>query len=275
MNEYPYPSEAVEHYRRGLDFAEKEQYRDAIGEFKLAITATPPSLTFIDAYVEIADTYREWWDDPEAALSAYQKVVELDPTQTPSWCRLAWIAFVFRFVGEEVRQESYQKDVREVKGMMDFGAMTLRQNKMGKDVGKYRNLEQTALAHVRQQFPLIDPSREGHKLFDSVHAINALADKYAEKGAIVEAGEWYQRVAEVKPEMVVLDDDEDSEGARLLRDMVDHAKRRLVLVQEQVVKKEEADRRSRNRKLIWLGVAVVITIVLIFLCSATTFVPYS
>jgi tetratricopeptide (TPR) repeat protein len=269
MNEYP--PQAVEHYLRGIDFAHEAHYQDAIGEFKLAIAASP--LPFVDAYIGVADAHREWWKDPDATLAAYQRVVEIDPTQTPSWCWLALIAFVFRSSEEQHKRERGERDMREARGMMDIGKMTIDQTRKGRQVGKYRDIEQKALNQVRLQFPLIDPGRDGMKLFNTMHAINTLADKYADEGFTREAAEWYQRVAEVKPDLVVFDDEEDDEGLRLLTNMADHAKRRLVLVKEQIVQKEEQERRRRNRNLIWVGVAVVAIIILILLCSATTAVP--
>lgn len=269
MNEYP--PQAVEHYLRGLDFARDELYQDAIGEFKLAIAAS--SLPFVDAYVGVADAHREWWKDPDATLAAYQRVVEIDPNQTPSWGWLALVAYIFRSVDETIKSKRAERDLREAKGMMDIGRMTLDQTKRGRQVGKYRDIEQKALDQVRLQFPLIDPGRDGGKLFDTIAAIKTLSDRYTEDGLLREAAEWYQRVAEVNSEQVVFDDDDDDDGPRLLKGMIDHAKRRLILVKEQVAQKEEQERRRRNRNLILIGVAVVAIIILIFLCSATTAVP--
>ncbi len=248
-----YPSQAVEHFFDGVAFSNEKRFHDALGEFKLAIAASPQP--FIEAYAAMAEAYRDLSDDPVAVMSAYKKVVELDSTQTPSWCWLAWIAFFFRQSDEKSGEKDSRKAIRE-----------------------YRNLEQTALAHVRQQFPTIDPGRDRDKYVSTIHAINSLADTYADKDYINEAAEWYQLVAEVKPETVVIADEDGGQDARFLADAVSHARRRRVLVQERITKSAEAYQRlrgeGRKRTLIWLGVAVVIIIVLLVLCNATMFVPY-
>lgn len=248
-----YPAPSVEHFIHGVAFSNDKLFQDALGEFKLAIAASPQP--FIEAYAAMADAYRDLSGDPTAVMSAYKKVVELDFTQTPSWCWLAWIGFFFR----QSEEQSGEKDSR-------------------KAVRGYRNLEQTALEHVRQQLPTIDPSRERDKYVDTIYAINNLADTYADKNYINEAAEWYQLVAVMKPETIVIPDDEDGQGTRFLVDAVSHARRRLVLVQERITKSKEAyqhlQRESRKRTMIWLGVAVVIVIVLMALCNATIYVPY-
>lgn len=73
---------------RGVDFYQKENYKDAIREFKRGVSLSPRSENALKAYDFLATTYLKL-NDAEASIKAYKSYLELAPSDRDIRVKLA------------------------------------------------------------------------------------------------------------------------------------------------------------------------------------------
>lgn len=88
---------------KGVDLYLKENYKDAVKEFKRAISFSPRSENALKAYDFLATTYLKL-DDAEGAIKAYKAYLELSPSERDIHIKLANLYYSLNKYSEAERE---------------------------------------------------------------------------------------------------------------------------------------------------------------------------